>query len=565
MNGEQQYWHHGRTAYHFQPAKNWMNDPNGPLYHNGVYHLFYQYNPHGPLFDTGRLSWGHSVSGDLVNWAFLGTALDPTSPFDADGCWSGSVTVLSDGRPIILYTGRDSNRVQVQNVAFPKNPSDPLLREWHKPSCNPVIPQPADVTGNNFRDPTTAWLGHDGQWRFAVAAEVEGVGSTLIYRSADFVHWKRNATPLHTSPDVPVWECPDLFPVAKHGTEGLDTSANGPGVWHVLKLSKAADEDYYVVGRYDDETDTFVPGDGNDVRNWRRVDHGHLFGAKSFFDARKNRRVLWAWVNETDNQSDDVAKGWTGIQAFPRALWLDSDGKQLVQWPVEEIETLRRKRVVLLGAVVASGGLHEIAGIETRQADVEVVFEMPNLEEAETFDPNWLQDPQKLCAEKDASVQGGVGPFGLIVMASGDMQEQTTIFFRLFKHDDAYKVLMCTDLTRSSTKEEAYKPVYGGFVDVDVAKDKCISLRTLIDHSVIESFGGGGRTCITARVYPEHAATGSSHLYVFNNGSDVVKVSKLEAWELGTASVNVEDDGLVALQSPLVVPMSPNRRNHHVE
>jgi beta-fructofuranosidase len=78
-----------------------------------------------------------------------------------------------------------------------------------------------------------------------------------------------------------------------------------------------------------------------------------------------------------------------------------------------------------------------------------------------------------------------------------------------------------------------------------------------IDHSVIESFGCGGRTCITARVYPEHVATGtgSSHLYAFNNGSGSVKVSKLEAWELATASVNVEDDGLVALLQPLVVPI----------
>ncbi|RCV15058.1 hypothetical protein SETIT_3G028300v2 [Setaria italica] len=553
MNGKQPSRHdHGRTAYHFQPAKNWMNDPNGPFYHNGIYHFFYQYNPHGPTFGTGKLSWGHSVSGDLVNWAFLGAALEPTSPFDADGCWSGSATVLPDGRPVILYTGRDTDTVQVQNVAFPKDPTDPLLREWHKPSCNPVIPQPADVTGNNFRDPSTAWLGGDGLWRFSVAAEVAGVGSTLVYRSADFLRWERNATPLHASPDVPALECADFFPVAERGTEGLDTSAaNVAGVRHVLKLSNMADEDYYMVGWYDDAADTFVPAEGergSDVRKWRRIDHGHLFGAKSFFDASKKRRVLWAWVDETDGHSDDVAKGWAGIQAFPRALWLDTDGKQLVQWPVEEIETLRRRRVALLGAEVGSGGLHEIAGIETQQADVEAIFEIPKLEAAEKFDPKWLQDPGKLCSES-----GGVGPFGLIAMASGDLQEQTAIFFRVFKHDDMYKVLMCMDLTRSSTKEGVYKPVHAGFVDVNVEKDRSLSLRTLIDHSVIESFGGGGRTCITARVYPEHAATGSSHLYLFNNGSGSVKVSKLEAWELGTASVNLEDVNL-----PLAVPILSN-------
>lgn len=546
MNGKQSP-RNGRTAYHFQPAKNWMNDPNGPLYHKGMYHMFFQYNPHGPTFGTGKLSWGHSVSGDLVNWAFLGTALEPTSPFDAEGCWSGSATTLADGRPAILYTGRDASGVQVQNVAFPKNPSDPLLREWRKPpGCNPVVSKPGDVTGNNFRDPTTAWLGRDGLWRFAVAAEVGGVGSTLVYRSKDFVRWERGSAPLHASPDVPVWECPDLFPVAERGAEGLDTSARGgDGVRHVLKLSKAADEDYYVVGRYDDEADTFAPVEG--VFDWRRIDHGHLFGAKTFLDARRRRRVLWAWVDETD---DGVDKGWRGIQTFPRALWLDADGRQLVQWPVEEIETLRKGRAALAGAVVGAGGLREIAGVDALQADVEVVFEVPeSLDDAEELDPEWLQhDPHKLraCAEKKASSpgpRGGVGPFGLVVMASGDMREQTTVFFQVLRHGGTYKVLMCADLTRSSTKEGVHKPFYAGFVDVDVEKDRGISLRTLIDHSVVESFGGGGRTCITARVYPEHvAAGGSSHLYLFNNGAHPVTVSKMEAWELGTASVNVEQD-----------------------
>ncbi|KAF8769178.1 hypothetical protein HU200_006680 [Digitaria exilis] len=524
-----------------------MNGMRRPFYHGGVYHFFFQYNPHSPMFGTGRLSWGHSVSGDLVNWAFVGTALDPTSPFDADGCWSGSATVLPDGRVAILYTGRDTDTVQVQNVAFPKDPTDLLLREWHKPECNPVIPQPPDVTGNNFRDPSTAWLAGDGLWRFAVTAELAGgVGATLVYRSSDFLRWERNAAPLHTSPEVPVLECADMFPVAEHGEEGLDTSAaSGPGVRHVLKLSKMSDEDYYMVGSYDDVADTFVPAEeerGSDVTNWRRLDHGHLFGAKSFFDARKKRRVLWAWVDETDRDSDEFAKGWAGIQAFPRALWLDTDGKKLVQWPIEEIEQLRRKHVALLGAeVAASGGLQEIAGVDSRQADVEVVFEVPDLEAAEEFDPKWLQDPQKLtCAEKN----GGVGPFGLIAMASGDGDslEQSIVSFRIFKHHDGYKVVMCMDLTRSSTTKGVSKPVYAGLVDVDVEKDRRISLRTLTDHSVIESFGGGGRACITARVYPEHVAgAGSSRLYLFNNGSDPVKVSKLDAWELGTASVNLED------------------------
>lgn len=181
-------------------------------------------------------------------------------------------------------------------------------------------------------------------------------------------------------------------------------------------------------------------------------------------------------------------------------------------------------------------------GIVSSQADVDVVFEVPSLARAERLDPSRLLDPDALCGEKGASVQGGVGPFGLLVMASGDLREHTAVFFRVFRLLHEYTVLMCTDLTRSSTKAGVWRPTHGGFVSVDVEKDKSISLRTLIDHSIIESFGGGGRTCMTARVYPEHVATGSTHLYVFNNGSGAVNVPKLEAWELATASVNVEAD-----------------------
>ncbi|CAO2044119.1 unnamed protein product [Urochloa humidicola] len=546
---------HVRTTYHFQPAKNWQN---GPVYFNGMYHLFYQYNPQGALWDVGNLSWGHSVSGDLVNWAALETALNPTAPFDANGCASGSITILPDGQPVILYSGIDAARRQVQNIAFPKNLRDPLLREWTKPSYNPVVPLPADVSPDNFRDPTTAWFGRDGLWRFAVSAVAGGVGSTLVYRSADFLRWDRRAVPLHASRDSVMAECPDLFPVSAPGvTEGLDASAphGAAGVRHVLKVSMPDTlEDYYAVGRYDEETDTFTPDeDGSgDYRRWRRIDHGHLYASKTFFDARRSRRVLWAWVNESDSEADDVARGWSGLQSFPRALWLDAGGKQLVQWPVEEIETLRRKRAAMAGFELEASGLREVEGVESLQADVDVVFEITSLERAEGLDPSRLMDPDALCAEKGASVRGGVGPFGLLVMASGDdLREHTAVFFRVFRLLHEYAILMCTDLTRSSTKEGVYKPVHGGFVNVDIGKGKSISLRTLIDHSIVESFGGGGRTCMTARVYPKHVARGSnSHMYVFNNGSDTVKVPKLEAWELATASVNAivaeEEDGWAA-------------------
>ncbi|KAM3391397.1 hypothetical protein ACQJBY_012840 [Aegilops geniculata] len=529
------------------------------MYHNGVYHLFYQYNPLGATWGTGNLSWGHSISRDLVNWAALDTVLDPTALFDNNGCWSGSATILPGGIPALMYTGRvDAGKeVQVQNIAFPKNPVDPLLREWVKPAYNPIIRLPTDVPGDKFRDPTTAWVGHDGLWRIAVAAKVggpSGIASTLIYRSKDFRRWKRNTLPLYMSHTADMVECPDLFPVAEPGVEegrlGYTSGIVNGVVRHVLKLSVTnTTQDYYAVGRYDDAVDTFVPEmddkrNVNDCRTWRRLDYGHVYASKSFFDARKNRRVLWAWANESDSKDDDIARGWSGVQTVPRKVWLDKDGKQLRQWPIKEIETLRSKRVVCwLEAQVNAGAVNKIVRTGA-QADVEAIFEIPSLEKAETFEPNWLLDPQKLCAEKAASARGGVGPFGLLVMASGDLREYTSVFFTVFKYNQKYKVLMCTDLTRSTTRANVYNPSYGGFVDMDIEEHKrSISLRTLIDHSVVECFGGWGRTCITARVYPKHVEKSDSHMYVFNNGTGVVKVSRLEAWRLATATINVVPGG----------------------
>jgi sucrose-6-phosphate hydrolase SacC (GH32 family) len=93
-----------RTAFHYQPAKNWMNDPNAPMYYKEYYHLFYQYNPHGPVW--GNLTWAHAVSKDLVHWLYLEDVLKPDQWYDVMGVWSGSATIDPDGIPFILYTGQ---------------------------------------------------------------------------------------------------------------------------------------------------------------------------------------------------------------------------------------------------------------------------------------------------------------------------------------------------------------------------------------------------------------------------------------------------------------------------
>jgi beta-fructofuranosidase len=97
------------------------------MIYKGVYHLFYQFNPYGAVWRN--ISWAHSISYDLVDWVHLEPAINPSQPFDINGCWSGSTTFLPGEKPAILYTGEDLKNHQVLNLAMPKNVSDPLLRE----------------------------------------------------------------------------------------------------------------------------------------------------------------------------------------------------------------------------------------------------------------------------------------------------------------------------------------------------------------------------------------------------------------------------------------------------
>ncbi|RDX76680.1 Beta-fructofuranosidase, cell wall isozyme [Mucuna pruriens] len=525
-----------RTGYHFQPPKNWIN---GPMRYKGLYHLFYQYNPKGAVW--GNIVWAHSVSKDLVNWAPLDPAIYPSQPSDINGCWSGSATMLPGGKPAILYTGIDPMNHQVQNLAIPKNMSDPLLREWVKSPKNPLMaPTIANkINSSSFRDPTTAWLGKDGYWRVLIGSKINTRGMVILYKSKNFVNWVEAKHPLHSAQGTGMWECPDFYPVLNKSplTIGLDTSVNGDHVRHVLKVSlDDTKHDHYLIGTYDTAKDIFIPDNGfQDSQSVLRYDYGKYYASKTIFDDGKNRRVLLGWVNESSSVADDIKKGWSGIHTIPRAIWLHKSGKQLVQWPVVEIESLRVNPVHWPTKVIKGGELLQVTGVTAAQADVEISFEVNDFGKAEVLD-NWV-DPQILCGRKGAAVKGGLGPFGLLVFASRGLQEHTAVFFRIFRYQNKKLVLMCSDQSRSSLNKDNDMTTYGTFVDVDPLHEK-LSLRTLIDHSVVESFGGEGKACITARVYPTLAINDKAQLYAFNYGTTDVKITRLNAWSMKKAKIN---------------------------
>ncbi|KAL4388289.1 hypothetical protein GQ457_09G005830 [Hibiscus cannabinus] len=525
-----------RTGFHFQPPKNWIN---GVMVYKGVYHLFYQYNPNGPVVDGIKI-WGHSTSNDLVNWTPHEPAIYPSQPYDINSCYSGSATILLGDKPAILYTGVDSRNRQVQNLAFPKNLSDPYLVEWIKSDKNPVM-QPTVVNhidASSFRDPTTAWLGLDNRWRVAIGSKVDRQSLAILYRSKDFVNWIQSETPLHSANGTGMWECPDFYPVLVVGQNGVDTSLNGPFVKHVLKVSlDETKHDVYTIGSYDNFKDIYRPDEGSvEGDSGLRYDYGKYYASKSFFDCVESRRILTAWVNESSSVADDVKKGWSGVHAIPRKIWLSETGKQLVQWPIAEIQKLRANYVSLANKLLEEGSVIEVSGVTAAQADVEVSFEIKDLESAEVLEPSWT-NPQLLCSQRGASVKGSLGPFGLLVLASDNLKENTAVFFRIFKGNNKYVVLMCSDQSNSSLDQDNDKTTYGAFLDLDIQQHK-LSLRSLIDHSIVESFGGGGKACITSRVYPTMAINQAARLYAFNNGTQAMNIAELNAWSMNTANIS---------------------------
>ncbi|XP_057457011.1 beta-fructofuranosidase, soluble isoenzyme I-like isoform X2 [Lotus japonicus] len=495
----------------------------------GWYHLFYQYNPDSAVW--GNITWAHAVSRDLIQWLYLPIALFPDSWFDINGVWSGSATLLPDGKIMMLYTGDTNQHVQVQNLAYPANLSDPLLLDWVKHAGNPILAPPLGIGSKDFRDPTTAWIGPDEKWRVIVGSKVNRTGLSLVYKTKDFTHFELNDHYLHQVPGTGMWECVDFYPVSINKLNGLDTSVNGPGVKHVLKASlDDTKEDYFSLGTYFIENDTWVPDTPNaDVGIGLKLDYGRYYASKTFYDQHKQRRILWGWINESDSETADLKKGWASLQTIPRTVVFDQKtGTNLLQWPVEEVESLRLSNAIFEGIVVKPGSVVPLDIGPATQLDIFAEFEIELLASEGV--------------EKDVGCGGGahersaLGPFGILAIADDQLSELTPIYFRLSSTAiGTSTTFFCVDETRSSKAPDVSKLVHGS--KVPVLSDERLSMRILVDHSIIESFGQGGRTVISSRVYPTEAIYGAARLFLFNNATGInIKVS-LTVWQLNSAFI----------------------------
>ncbi len=322
-----------RPAYHLLPARDWMNDPCGPMYWQGKYHMFYQYSPHSAV--SGIKTWAHAVSPDMVHWQRLPVALAPTpgGP-DADGCWTGTA-IVADGRPTFLYTGvvtssedqatlRDGDTYLRESVCMAIAEDDALLH-WRKLPQPVVAAPPAGMHVAGFRDPSP-WRDGD-HWYLIVASGRRGVGGeVLLYRSTDLRHWEYlhplaqgNATGKSDSNPVgsgEMWECPDFFPL--DGKHVLIHSTAGQTLWQIGTL---------------DHTAMLFHAESEGL-----LDHGSYYAPKSQLDAHGNH-ILWGWITDTRPDAELKRAGWSGMMSLPRRLSIADS--QLVMEPAAGITSLR--------------------------------------------------------------------------------------------------------------------------------------------------------------------------------------------------------------------------------
>lgn len=361
------------------------------------------------------------------------------------------------------------------------------------------------------------------------------------------VQWEFAGKGIQSVHGTGMWECPDFYPVTVTGRKGLETSVMGPQVKHVLKVSlDLKKHDYYSVGTYDAKTDTYTADDERlDTGLGLRYDYGKFYASKTFFDQNKGRRILWGWANESSSVMDDIEKGWSSVQCMPRHIWLDPLATtNLVQWPIEEVDALRHNEVTKKDVVLEKGSVVELTGANGAQLDIEVHFALPNKSEGlEQANELLAENGQLQCSLLVAGHGMGAhsyGPFGVHVLATHDLHERTSIFFYL-AHDgqhENWQTLFCGDQSMSSLQQDVDKTTYGSYVRIHKG-DNVLSVRILVDHSIVESFAQGGRTVMTSRVYPELAVKDSAHAFLFNDGTESVTVKSVSTWDM--ASINIKD------------------------
>ena len=331
-----------RPVFHHTPQYGWMNDPNGMFYHDGVYHLYYQYNPYGSMW--GNMHWGHSSSRDLVNWEHHPVAIAP----DQWGTiFSGSAVVDKDntsgfgeGAVVAMYTS--CSLTQKQSIAYSLDGGVTFT----KYEGNPVVQAPQEC-----RDPKVFWNDEAGCWNCVLVSPLEY--EAWIYSSSDLKNWKKESEFGGHGNVSAIWECPDLFKVSDPAT--------GESKW-VLLINinpggpAGGSATQYFVGDFDGKT--FVCDTAPEVVNWLDYGKDH-YATVSWSHAPEGRTMVIAWMSNWQYANQLPTRQFRSANSLARDLTLakNADGSYRVcVLPSKEMEVMRAAKPVNASFTAGSKG-----------------------------------------------------------------------------------------------------------------------------------------------------------------------------------------------------------------
>ncbi|NCD71364.1 glycoside hydrolase family 32 protein [Mucilaginibacter agri] len=467
-----------RPQFHFSPKAHWMNDPNGMVYVNGTYHLFFQYNPSADV--PGNIHWGHAISKDMVHWKELPVALYPDSlglVFSGSAVWDKNNTsgLGKSGHPpmVALYASHSVEKekagrtdVETQSLAYSTDEG----KIWHKYKGNPVIKNMGD---RDFRDPKVSWYEPQKKWVMVVAAH----DHIDFFSSKNLINWtKESEFGQQLGAHGGVWECPDLFPLTSGNTTKwvliVNINPGGPNGGSATQ---------YFTGNFNGKT--FTP-DNSSATKW--ADFGPDNYAGVTWSNTGKRIIFLGWMSNWRYGDKVPTSPWRSAMTVPRELSLKKVGGQtlLASEPVGELHAITSKENSW--ANVKVNGSYDIAS-KVSAANGKFILKLKNAQ---------------------------ANDFSIVL--SNKKGEQVVVGYR--KQDNQYFI------DRSKAGQVDFQ--------LDFAKTASaprllttgnIDLILVVDAASVELFADGGLTNMTAIFFPTQPFTG---LAIKSQGSlNVGKIS----------------------------------------
>lgn len=442
-----------RPVYHHTPAYGWMNDPNGMFYKDGVYHLYFQYNPYGSVW--GNMHWGHSTSTDLMHWKFEGCAIVP----DAWGAiFSGSCVVDHENTAgfgkeavVAFYTSAKSTPwgdIQMQSMAYSLDNG----KTFTKYEGNPILTS----SEKDFRDPKVFWYAPGKYWVMILA-----VGQHMeIYSSVNLKEWKKESEfGAMQGAHGGVWECPDLVEIPVEGTREkkwvLICNLNPGGPFG----GSAAQ---YFVGSFDGKK--FVNESPTQTKwmDWGKDNYATV----TWNNAPDGRCIALGWMSNWQYANNVPTRQYRSANTLARDLTLYREGQELYlkSTPSSEVKKARGKKVSIPSFKVSEK--HEMVNLfEEKQGAYEVEIVIQN-----------------------------AGASKIAFCLLNDKGEKVSMYYDLNRKQFV--------MDRSESGKVDFSKDFPAVTVAPVNVDKELTLRLFVDRSSIEAFGEDGKFVMTNLVFP---------------------------------------------------------------